>query len=63
MEKEKVIAHALASEVMDENYRGTQRIKKHGLSITQTQTMWNKLIKITKTIINKYVQYAGTRTR
>ena len=61
MEKETAIAHALTSEVMDENYRGAQRIKKHGFRITQTQTMWHKLIQITKAIINKYVNYAGTR--
>ena len=57
--KEKIIAHALASEVMDENYRGTRRIKKHGLKVSKTQTMWNRLTQITSTIINKYVQYAG----
>jgi len=56
--KEKIIAHALASEVMDENYRGTRRIHKHGLRINKAQTMWTRLIKFTSTIISKYVYYA-----
>jgi len=59
--KKKIIAHALASEVMDENYRGTRRIKKHGLRINKVQTMWTRLIKFTGTIIRKYVKYSGTR--
>jgi len=57
--REKIIAHALASEVMDENYRGTRRINKHGLRINKAQTMWTRLIKFTGTIIRKYVYYAG----
>jgi len=61
MQKETAIAHALTSEVMDENYRGTQRIKKHGLRVMKTQTMWNKLTNLTRVIIQKYVNYAGTR--
>ena len=61
MDKKTLIAHALTSEVMDENYRGTSRINKHGLSINKSQTIWNRLIKITKTIIKKYVTYSGTR--
>ena len=62
MEKEKVIAHALASEVMDENYRGTQRINKHEFILnTTSQTIWKKLFQITKSIIDKYVQYAGRK--
>ena len=61
MQKETAIAHALTNEVMDENYRGTQRIKKHGYRAIKTQTMWKKLTSVTKTIIKKYVNYAGTR--
>jgi len=58
--REKIIAHALTNEVMDENYRGTRLIKKHGLRLdTKAQTMWTKLIRLTGTIIRKYVYYAG----
>jgi len=57
--REKIIAHALASEVMDENYRGTWRIKKHGLRLNKIQTMWTRLIKFTSLIISTYVYYAG----
>jgi len=57
--KEKIIAHVLTNEVMDENYRGTRRINKHGRRVNKVQTMWVKLIKVTSTIIRKYVYYAG----
>ncbi len=60
MDKNTLIAHALASEVMDENYRGTLRIKKHRLDI-QTQTIWGKIMQATTTLIKKYIFSGGRK--
>tara|TARA_B100000949_G_C14112213_1_gene378875 strand:+ start:579 stop:779 length:201 start_codon:yes stop_codon:yes gene_type:complete len=62
MDKGKIIAHIMTNEVMNENYRGTQRINKHEFILnTTSQTIWKKLFQITKSIIDKYVQYAGRK--
>ena len=62
MDEGKLIAHVLTNEVMDENYRGTRRIKKHGLRLdTNSQTMWKRFLQTTNIILKKYVYYSGMR--
>ena len=61
MNRDTIIAHTLANEVMDENYRGTHRINKHGLRFNSSQTMWKKMSTFSSKILQTYAHYYGIR--
>jgi len=50
------IAQVLTSEVMDENYRGTQRIRKHGEHIKKSDAKcFTQLMGIIKKKANRFL--------
>tara|TARA_R110000824_G_scaffold52052_7_gene144693 strand:+ start:1792 stop:1992 length:201 start_codon:yes stop_codon:yes gene_type:complete len=57
----KELAKILASEVMDENYRGTKRIAKHGETRETTNYVWKNIPNLINNIFIKYISYYGNR--
>jgi len=58
-EATQTIAKVLATEVMDENYRGTQRIIKHGKERTSKKQPWKKVPQFIGRLVRKYLDYYG----
>jgi hypothetical protein len=57
----KELAKILASEVMDENYRGAKRITKHGETRETTKYVWENVPNFILNIFNRYLPYYGNR--
>jgi len=54
------VAKILTDEVMDENYRGTKRISKHGES-RGTLNNRKTIFSFIRTLLKKYINYYGQR--
>ena len=61
MNQTKIIAQTLTNEVMDENYRGTPRINKHGETRSSKNNSLKKISRFIGKLFKKYLDYYGNR--
>lgn len=61
MNQTKILAQHITNEVMNENYRGTPRINKHGENFNHQKNSLKKILKIFKKLFLKYIDYYGNR--